>query len=95
MEIGKSENNVLSMLECSLELISLAYQSWYIVFLSQQNSISRLISRRNHQPNSSYIFVLEVLGHKDSRYGAFALATKDTLSATACVVTNISHKNSD
>jgi hypothetical protein len=38
---------------CSLELISIAYQTWYnIFFLSQQNSFSRLISRRNHQPNS-------------------------------------------
>jgi len=26
---------------------------WYGVFLSQQNSISRLINRKNHQPNSS------------------------------------------
>jgi hypothetical protein len=31
------------------------YQLWYSVFLSQQISISRLISRRNDQPNSSSI----------------------------------------
>jgi hypothetical protein len=36
-----------------LEIISLAYQPWNIIFLSQQISFSRLISRRNHQPNSS------------------------------------------
>ena len=30
----------------SLELISSAYQSWYNVFLSQQNSIGRLISHK-------------------------------------------------
>jgi hypothetical protein len=40
----------------SLELINLVYQPWYSVFLSvfilQQNSISRLISRKNHQPNN-------------------------------------------
>jgi hypothetical protein len=33
------------------ELISMAYQPWYSVFLSQQNSHSRLISRRNSLPN--------------------------------------------
>jgi len=35
----------------SLELISPTYQLWYNIFLSQQNNISRLISRRNHQSN--------------------------------------------
>jgi hypothetical protein len=39
---------------CSLELISPAYQSWYNIFLSQQNSISRLIGRRNHHPNRAW-----------------------------------------
>jgi hypothetical protein len=39
---------------CSLKLISTAYQPWYSVFLSQQNSISRLISHRNHQSNRTY-----------------------------------------
>jgi hypothetical protein len=29
-------------------MIRLAYQSWYSIFLSQQNNISRLISRKNH-----------------------------------------------
>jgi hypothetical protein len=36
---------------CSAALISTAYQPWYSVFLSQQNSHSRLISRRNILPN--------------------------------------------
>jgi hypothetical protein len=36
---------------CSAELISTAYQPWNSVFLSQQNSHSRLISRRNSLPN--------------------------------------------
>ena len=36
---------------CSLDRISHAYQPWYSVFLSQQNSISRLISHRNDQAN--------------------------------------------
>ena len=36
-------------LPCSLELISLTYQPWNNVFLSQQISFSYLISRRNHQ----------------------------------------------
>jgi hypothetical protein len=36
---------------CSAELISMAYQPWYSIFLSQQNSHSRLISRRNSLPN--------------------------------------------
>jgi hypothetical protein len=35
-----------------LEIISLAYQPWNIILLSQQISFSRLISRGNHQPNS-------------------------------------------
>jgi hypothetical protein len=39
-----------------LNLISLVYQLWYNIFLSQQNSISRLISR-NHQPNRTIIFI--------------------------------------
>jgi hypothetical protein len=37
---------------CSLEFISTVYQLWYNIFLSQQNNISRLIRRKNHQPNS-------------------------------------------
>jgi hypothetical protein len=41
-----------NLLKFILKLISLAYQPWYNVFLSQQNSISRFISRKNHQPNS-------------------------------------------
>jgi hypothetical protein len=40
---------------CSLELIISTYQPWYNVFFPQQNSISRLISRRNHQPNRSWV----------------------------------------
>jgi hypothetical protein len=36
---------------CSAELISTAYQPWNSVFLSQKNSHSRLISRRNSLPN--------------------------------------------
>jgi hypothetical protein len=36
---------------CSAALISTAYQPWYSIFLSQQNSHSRLISRRNNLPN--------------------------------------------
>jgi hypothetical protein len=36
---------------CSAEFISTAYQPWNNVFLSQQNSHSRLISRRNSLPN--------------------------------------------
>jgi hypothetical protein len=36
---------------CSAALISTAYQPWYSVFLSQQNSHSRLISCRNSLPN--------------------------------------------
>jgi hypothetical protein len=36
---------------CSAELISTAYQPWNSVFLSQQNSHSRLISRKNSLPN--------------------------------------------
>jgi hypothetical protein len=35
---------------CSVALISTAYQLWYSVFLSQQNSHSRLISRKNSLP---------------------------------------------
>jgi hypothetical protein len=37
-------------------LISLAYQPWNNVFLSQQNSFSQLIGHRNHQPNSFFLF---------------------------------------
>jgi hypothetical protein len=44
-----------NLLKFILELISLAYQPWYNVFLSQQNNISRFISRKNHQPNSSQV----------------------------------------
>jgi hypothetical protein len=36
---------------CSAELIRTAYQPWNSVFLSQQNSHSRLISRKNSLPN--------------------------------------------
>jgi hypothetical protein len=36
---------------CSAELISTAYQPWNSVFLSHQNSHSRLISRINSLPN--------------------------------------------
>jgi hypothetical protein len=32
-------------------LAGTAYQPWYTIFLSQQNSTNRFISRRNHQPN--------------------------------------------
>jgi hypothetical protein len=32
----------------SVKLVSMTYQLWYNIFLSQQNSLSRLISRRNH-----------------------------------------------
>ena len=36
----------------NVELISPAYQSWYNIFLSQQKSIIRLITRKNYQPNN-------------------------------------------
>jgi hypothetical protein len=36
---------------CSAELISTAYQPWNSVFLSQQISHSRLISKKNSLPN--------------------------------------------
>jgi hypothetical protein len=39
---------------CSAELISTAYQPWNDVFLSQQNSHSRLISQKNSLPNRAY-----------------------------------------
>jgi hypothetical protein len=32
------------------ELIGPAYQPWYSIFLSQENSINQLISRKNYQP---------------------------------------------
>jgi hypothetical protein len=38
-------------LPCSAEFISTVYQPWNSIFLSQQNSHSRLISRRNSLPN--------------------------------------------
>jgi hypothetical protein len=41
---------------CSLKLISPAYQLWYSVFLSQQNSINQLICRRNYQPNNPMVW---------------------------------------
>jgi hypothetical protein len=40
----------------SLELISLTYQPWNSIFLSQQISFSRFISRRNHQPNNDLAY---------------------------------------
>jgi hypothetical protein len=42
----------VGLTSCSLELINLVYQPWYSAFLLQQNGISRLISRKNHQPNN-------------------------------------------
>jgi hypothetical protein len=47
--VPKSDTLIQSYL---LELISLAYQSWISIFFSQQISFSRLISHRNHQPDS-------------------------------------------
>jgi hypothetical protein len=40
---------------CSAELISTAYQPWYSIFLSQRNSHSRLISRRNSLSNRAIL----------------------------------------
>jgi hypothetical protein len=44
---------------CSAELISTAYQPWNSIFLSQQNSHSRLISRRNSLPNRVLILTFQ------------------------------------
>jgi hypothetical protein len=41
---------------CSAELISIAYQPWNSVFLSQQISHSRLISQKNSLPNRAFVF---------------------------------------
>jgi hypothetical protein len=43
------------MFPCSAELISTAYQPWNSVFLSQQNSHSRLISQKNSLPNRAVV----------------------------------------
>jgi hypothetical protein len=50
---GKQANQRCKLAPCSLEFIKLAYQPWNNVFPSQQISFSRLISRKNYQPNSS------------------------------------------
>ena len=44
----------ISLSPCLLDRIGHVYQSWYSVFLSQQNNISRLISHRNDQANRVY-----------------------------------------
>jgi hypothetical protein len=43
-------DSIKKILSCSIELLSPDYQLWYNIFFSQQNSISQLISRKNHQP---------------------------------------------
>jgi hypothetical protein len=47
---GNSSNKIFNS-PCLLELISPAYQAWYSIFFSQQNSISQLIGHRNHPAN--------------------------------------------
>jgi hypothetical protein len=38
--------------------------TWYNIFLSQQNNTSRLISRKNHQPNS--FIIISIIFTKDT-----------------------------
>jgi hypothetical protein len=62
------KERVTRLITCFLEFISPAFQSWYNIFLSQQNSINRLISRRNHQPNMwLYVWLLNVVTLNDNR----------------------------
>jgi hypothetical protein len=54
------------LLGLSISGLAQAHQAlaWYNIFLSQQNSISRLISRKNHQPNN--FIIISIIFTKDT-----------------------------